>query len=465
LAINIFQLKHGAKVLVVGLGKSGSAAAGWLAQQGARVKVSEAGFESAFESSLLEELSKSGVEIEFGGHRLASFVEADLIIVSPGVPLDIEPLIEASKRNVPVLGELELAWMYLKTPGIAVTGTNGKSTVVKLIGEIISRSGRRVFVGGNIGLPLTGYVGGAQNADYAVLEVSSFQLDTIVTFSPLVSVILNISPDHLDRYTDYDAYIRSKQRIFENQGPGQTIILNDGDPVLKGLEIKNGARVLRYGLEREDDRQCFIENGMIAAEIPGREKLSFELGRFILPGIHNHENVMAAVLAALAVDTPVDAIQEGINGFKGLPHRIELVDTVKGVSFYDDSKATNIDSAIKSITSFSKPVVLIAGGRHKGSDYLPLVSAAEGRVRKAVFIGESSELLSEAFNGKIPWNKAGNMDDAVKLAYGQAQEGDVVLLAPACSSFDMFRDYEQRGTAFQEAVKRLRNGSARGRTV
>jgi len=453
------QSKIGKRVLVVGLGKSGLAVAGWLARQGARVTVSEVRDKSAFDRRLLGELSKKGIEIEFGDHRPGSFVEADLIVVSPGVPLDIKSLVEASKRDVPVVGELELAWTYLRTPSIAVTGTNGKSTAVKLIGEMISRAGRRVFVGGNIGLPLTNYIGGAQDADYVVLEVSSFQLDTIATFSPLVSLILNISPDHLDRYADYGAYIQSKQRIFANQGPGQTLILNDDDPVLGELEMKGGARVYRYGIKREDDRQCFIEDGRIVAEMPGQGGLSFELDRFILPGIHNHANVMAAILAALAIDTPPDAIQEGIDGFKGLSHRIELVDKLRGVAFYDDSKATNIDAAIKSITSFSGPVVLIAGGRHKGSDYLPLVNAVQGRVKAAVFMGESSALLAEAFDGKIPWSQAGSMDDAVSIAYDWAREGDVVLLAPACSSFDMFRDYEQRGMAFQEAVRRIRDGS------
>jgi UDP-N-acetylmuramoylalanine--D-glutamate ligase len=465
LAINDFRLKRGGKVLVVGLGKSGLAAAGWLARQGAQITVSETRDASAFDRRLLEELSMNGIEIEFGGHRLESFVDADLIVVSPGVPLDIMPLVEASKRGVPVVGELEMAWTYLRTPSIAVTGTNGKSTAVKLIGEMLSRAGRTAFVGGNIGLPLTDYISGTQDADYVVLEVSSFQLDTIAGFSPLVSVILNISPDHLDRYADYGAYTRSKQRIFENQGPGQTLILNDDDPVLGGLEITGGAQVYRYGVKREAGRQCFIEDGRVAAEMPGQGRFSFELDRCALPGIHNHANVMAAILAALAVETPADAVQEAIDRFQGLPHRIELVDKLRGVAFYDDSKATNIDAAIKSITSFSGPVVLIAGGRHKGSDYLPLVRAAEGRVRKAVFMGESSALLAEAFNGKISWSQAGSMDDAVGMAYECAREGDVVLLAPACSSFDMFRDFEQRGMAFQEAVRGLRDGSKRGRAL
>ncbi len=453
------QLKKGRKVLVVGLGKSGLAAANWLAHQGARVTVSEAQDESAFDRRLLAELSRDGIELEFGDHRPGGFLAADLIVVSPGVPLDIKPLVEASKRGVPMVGELELAWTYLRTPSIAVTGTNGKSTVVKLIGEMLSRSGRRVFVGGNIDFPLTDYIGGAQDANYVVLEISSFQLDTVETFSPLVSLILNISPDHLDRYADYESYVRSKERIFGNQGPGQTLILNDNDPVLKELEPKGGPRVYRYGMEREEGRQGFLEDGRVVVRLPGQGRLTFNLDRFNLPGIHNQANVMAAILGALVIGTPPAAIQEGIDGFKGLPHRIELVDTIGGVAFYNDSKATNIDAAIKSITSFSRPVMLIAGGRHKGSDYLPLVNAAKGRVKDAVFMGESSTLLANAFNGTIPWSQVRSMDDAVNRAYDRAQEGDVVLLAPACSSFDMFRNYQHRGLAFQEAVRRLRDGT------
>jgi UDP-N-acetylmuramoylalanine--D-glutamate ligase len=459
LSIVNHQSKIGKRVLVVGLGKSGAAAADWLARQGAQVTVSEVRDESSLDRRLLEGLSRGGIEFEFGGHRLESFVEADFIVVSPGVPLDIKPLDEAKSRGVPIVGELELAWTNLRTPAIAVTGTNGKSTVVKLIGEMLCRAGRKVFVGGNIDQPLTEYIRGAQDADYAVLEVSSFQLDTVVTFSPLVSLILNISPDHLDRYADYDAYLRSKERIFANQGPGQTLILNDDDPVLGSLEPKTGVQVYRYGIKRKEGLQAFIEDGRILAEISGHEALAFYLDRFALPGSHNHVNAMAAVLAALVIETPAYAVQEGMNGFKGLSHRIELIDTFRGVAFYDDSKATNIDAAIKSVTSFSRPVVLIAGGMHKGSDYLPLVNAAEGRVKAGVFMGEARELLADAFKNRIPWIEAKSMDDAVKLAYDQAREGDVVLLAPACSSFDMFRNFQHRGTAFQEAVTRLRDGA------
>ncbi|RLB28532.1 MAG: UDP-N-acetylmuramoyl-L-alanine--D-glutamate ligase [Deltaproteobacteria bacterium] len=453
------QLKIGERVLVVGLGKSGAAAANWLARQGARVTVSDTLDGSAFDDRLLGELSRGGIELELGDHRMESFVETDLIVVSPGVPLDITPLVEAARKGVPILGELEVAWRYLRTPSIAVTGTNGKSTVVKLIGEMLSRGGRKVFVGGNIDFPLTDYIAGAQDADYVVLEISSFQLDTVEAFSPHAAMILNISPDHLDRYADYEAYVRSKERIFENQGPEQVLILNDDDPELKALEPKGGPRVFRFGMERKEGRQGFVEGGRIVVRVPGHGEATFNLDRFALAGTHNQANVMAAVLGALAIDAPPGAIQEGIDGFKGLPHRMELIDTIGGVAFYNDSKATNIDAAIKSITSFSRPVVLIAGGRHKGSDYQPLVHAAKGRVKDAVLIGESSTLLAAAFNGTIPWSEVRSLDDAVYRAYDRAQEGDVVLLAPACSSFDMFRNYQHRGMAFQEAVKRLRDGT------
>jgi UDP-N-acetylmuramoylalanine--D-glutamate ligase len=449
----------GKRTLVVGIGKSGLAAATWLARQGACVTVSEKQDESAFDSRVLGELSGAGIELELGEHRLKSFLETDLVVVSPGVPLDITPLVEASRKAIPIIGELELSWRYLMTPCIAITGTNGKSTVVKLIGDMLARGGKRVFVGGNIDSPLTDYIGGEQSADWVVLEVSSFQLDTIETFSPLVALILNISPDHLDRYEGYQSYVRSKERIFLNQGPGQTLIINGDDPHLKDLRPKNGPMVYRYGIEREHGRHSFLKNETIVVRLPGGRERAFNLNQFKLPGTHNRANLMAAILASMWLHIPASAIQQSIDHFKGLPHRIQFVDTIHGVAFYDDSKATNIDAAIQSIASFSRPVILIAGGRHKGSDYLPLVNAASGRVKGAVFMGEASTLLANTFNGKIPWSQVRSMDDAVNRAYDRAQEGDVVLLAPACSSFDMFRNYQHRGMAFQEAVRRLRNGT------
>ncbi len=448
----------GRKALVVGLGESGLAAAKWLAQQGSHVTVSERLTGSDLDKEALADPLRSGIKLELGGHNVKTFTETDLIVVSPGVPLDIEPLSVARERGISIIGEMELASRYLKTPSIAVTGTNGKSTVVRLIGDMLLKGGKSVFVGGNIGCPLTRYIGGEQRADYVVLEISSFQLDTTQTFSPLVAVILNVSPDHLDRYADYDSYARSKQRICANQGPGQILILNDDDPLLSRLQPKNGPTVLRYGLRDRPGLYAFLDNGQIRAKIPGEQMITLDLDRFTLPGDHNKANLMAAAVASLALGIFPSAIQEVIDRFEGLPHRTELVETVRGVAFYNDSKATNIDATIKSIASFSRPVVLIAGGRHKGSDFTPLVGAVSGRVKGAVFLGEASCLLGEAFGSKISWSKATNMTDAVSLAFGKAQKGDVVLLAPACSSFDMFRDFEHRGAVFREAVRRLKNG-------
>jgi len=453
------QLSIENKTLVVGLGESGLAAAHWLFRQGSHVTVSEKQTGSDLGKDGLGDLLRSGIKLELGGHKVKTFTEADLIVVSPGVPLDIKPLVEAREKGIPIIGEMELASRYLKTPYIGVTGTNGKSTVVNLIGDMLLKGGKSVFVGGNIGSPLTNYVGGKQIADYVVLEVSSFQLDTTQTFSPLVALILNVSPDHLDRYEDYYSYARSKESITANQGPGQILILNDDDPLLRKLQPRNGPTVYRYGLRSKPGRHAFLGNGQIVCKLPGEKTIALNPDGFILPGDHNRANLMAAALTSLVLKISPSAIQEVMDHFKGLPHRLNLVDTVRGVAFYDDSKATNIDAAIKSITSFTRPVVLIAGGRHKGSDYLPLVKAASGRVKEAVFLGEASCLLAEAFGRKISWTKATNMIEAVSIAFDQAREGDVVLLAPACSSFDMFRDFKHRGVAFREAVRGLKDGA------
>ncbi len=452
-----WQSKIGKNILVVGLGQSGLAAARWLVRQGSQITISDVKKSPDVTEDILNSLVQSGVKLELGGHKTRSFLDSDLIVVSPGVSLDIRPLAQARKQGIPIIGEIELASRYLKTPCIAVTGTNGKSTVVNLIAEMLCKGGKRVFLGGNIGHPLTNYIGGEQKADYVVLEVSSFQLDTTKTFSPLIALILNVSHDHLDRYEDFTSYARSKERIFANQGPGQILILNDDDSWLKALQPKNGPTVYRYGLQSNAERYAALEDGHIVAKRPGDEMIRFSLDRFTLPGRHNRENLMAAILASLALEMEPSAIQEVINHFKGLVHRIELVDTVHGIDFYNDSKATNIDAAIKSVTSFSKQVILIAGGRDKGSDYHSLVEAVFGKVKCAVFLGESSGLLSQAFGDKISWSLATSMIDAVSRAFNYAQEGDVVLLAPACSSFDMFKDFEHRGAAFKEAVRSLKH--------
>ena len=449
---------------MVGLGASGYWAAKWLAEKGAKVTVSDARDSSRLNGEFLNDLHALGVSLETGKHHEKTFLEADAVVLSPGVPLDTPFLRAALKRQIPVLGEMELAARHVDAPIIAVTGTNGKTTVTSFLGQMLENAGLAVFVGGNIGTPLTAYLMGEMKADYLVVEISSFQLDTVERFSPEISMILNISPDHLDRYVDYSAYAHSKLKIFENQGAGQTVILNDDDTVLKKTTPPAGASVLRYGLKRRAGIDAFVENenGEILSVVTERGR--FKLSAFSLAGAHNLENLLAAVLAGQALGLDPGSIQKTINEFKGLSNRLERVSAnghgslQKKVQFYNDSKATNVDAAVKAVQSFNKPVILIAGGRHKGSNYQPLVNACKEHVKGAVFIGEAASLLAEAFTGEIPFSLAETMPDAVKKAAHMAESGDVVLLAPACSSFDMFENYDQRGRAFKSAVEGLSNG-------
>lgn len=446
------------KVLVVGLGKSGLSVARWLRREGAEVTISDQKSDVDIERGFIEKISKLSVNLETGGHRKETFFSSNFIVVSPGVPLDMEPLKTAIGKGIPVMGEMELAGRMIDTPLVAVTGTNGKSTATTLLGSILERAGHSLFVGGNIGTPLMDYAAGDQQADFAVVEVSSFQLDTMEKFCPMVSILLNISPDHLDRYPDYEAYARSKLGITRNQGPGATVILNDDDEKLTKFEPPGKPKVLRYGFKKGKGRHAYIEAESLRAFSPQGGVFTFSLERFSLPGGHNLANLMGVVLAALALSVEHDIIQGVIDDFQGLPDRLEWVGTLKGVDFYNDSKATNVDAALKSITSFERPVILIAGGRHKGGDYAPLVRASTGRVKSAVFMGEAKSLLAKSFQGVIPFALAEDMQDALSRAFASARTDDVVLLAPACSSFDMFSDYAHRGRIFRQEVEGLLHG-------
>lgn len=450
---------QGKRVTVIGLGRSGFSAAKWLRRQGAEVLVSDLKMERDLDSHMVRELRGIGVSLETGGHRPEAFLQCDLIVISPGVDQDQTPFRMARSRGIHVLGEMELASRWIKTPILAVTGTNGKSTVTSLLGSLVEHGGNRVFVGGNIGTPLMDYLIQGQRADYAVVEVSSFQLDTMETFSPHIALLLNITPDHLDRYADYAAYQKSKLSIFRNQGPRQFAVLNDDDERLSGFRPPGGPMVLRYGMEYREGRHLWKEGKRLVARISDGTTHHFELQDYALPGVHNIQNLMGAVLSALVLGIEPEPIRETIRSFRSLPHRVERISVFKGVSFYDDSKATNLDAAVKSILSFDCPIVLIAGGRHKGADYAPLARVAKGRVRNAVLLGESRRLIADSFKGEIPWEFADDMQDAVARAFASARHGDVVLLAPACSSFDMYRDYAHRGNVFKNAVERLRAGS------
>jgi UDP-N-acetylmuramoylalanine--D-glutamate ligase len=449
---------HNKKTLVVGLGISGLCTARLLSKHGAEVTVSEILPESALDPEILHDLRELGITLETGGHKKETFLNTEMVIISPGVPHDTVLLNLSRKKNIPVIGELELAGRLIDTPMIAVTGTNGKSTVTSFFGCMLENAGFRVFVGGNIGTPLTAYAAEGKKADYAVVEVSSFQLDTIETFCPYVSVVLNISPDHLDRYPGYEAYVRSKLRIFENQGPGQYVILNDDDKRLCSVNVSSGATVLRYGTKKRQGRNAYIEDEKIQAFLDDAGPNTFSFESFALPGAHNLENLLPAVLGGMALGINAPVIQKTIDEFKGLPNRLEHVAEHEGVGFYNDSKATNVDAAVRAVISLERPIILIAGGRHKGADYMALAEAAKGRVRKAVFLGEAKELLAASFKGIIPFSMAKDMEEAVAMSFEATENGDAVLLAPACSSFDMFTDYSHRGREFKTAVLKVIHG-------
>lgn len=443
------------RVVVMGLGVSGLWTARWLADQGAFVTASDVNAEGDLDPLIIKELRERGVKLETGGHREKTFSTAEMIIISPGVPHDLPILGASMKGGVKVAGELELASSLIETPLIAVTGTNGKSTVTEFLGLLLKNAGYDVFVGGNIGTPLMAYAAGQRKADYVVVEVSSFQLDTIERFCPHLSIILNISPDHLDRYPDYESYVRSKLKIYRNQGPGRFLILNNEDERLSSLNPTSGPCVYRYGIKKKEGLHAFIENGKAVADLGGGKRNSFLLQSFGLPGNHNLENLLALVLSGLTLGIDAQAIQKTIDEFRGLPNRLERVGEIDGVLFYNDSKATNVDAAVRAVVSFDRSLILIAGGRHKGADYAPLVRASKGRAKRAVFMGEAKGLLAASFKNSIPFTMAEDMRSAVSISFSEAERGDVVLLAPACASFDMFTDYSHRGRAFRAAVERL----------
>jgi UDP-N-acetylmuramoylalanine--D-glutamate ligase len=448
----------GKRVLVVGLGVSGFWAAKWLMSQGALVTVTEKRKEEELDPVPLGELVGLGAILELGGHREETFMSSDLIILSPGVAQSMAVLNEVRGKNIPVIGELELASRVVRTPVIAITGTNGKSTVTTCIGELLKNAGLEGYVCGNIGVPLTTYACGEMKADYVVVEVSSFQLDTSRTFCPYISVILNISPDHLDRYQDFEEYVQSKKKIFARQGPGQYLIVNNEDERLASISPERGVSVLRYGLTKRDGQLSFLEKGRIRVKERAGGIQDYPTTGFQIPGVHNILNFQAVVLVGHLLGIAPSMIQKTLDRFSGLPHRMERVGEIDGVLFYDDSKATNVDAAVGAIQSLDRPILLIAGGRHKSLDYGRFAAASLGKVKKAVFLGEARHRLGAAFHGVVPYGMAEDLDDAVDQAFSWASPGDVVLLAPACSSFDMFSHYQQRGEAFRRAVERLTHG-------
>jgi len=432
--------------VVVGLARSGVAAARLLHSRGESVFVTDSGKPRAS-----AELDALGIPWEAGQHTAAKFLQADEIVVSPGVPLTIPPLQAARAKGVPIISELELASRYLKGDIIGITGSNGKTTTTTLVGEILKAAGKTVQVGGNIGTAMCGLVDTSTPFTINVIEVSSFQLDAIVKFRPRVAALLNVTPDHLDRYADFAAYRRSKFRIFENQTDADIAVLNCDDANV--YPPPEGLRARRHYFSRTDGIAdgAFRFGGMLY--LNGLAVMAASDVR--LRGEHNIENVLASMAITSTYGVRSSTLTSVISEFRGVEHRIEYVASVRGVTFFNDSKATNVDSAIKAVASFDHNIILILGGRDKGAPYEPLIEAMRGKVKRVLLIGEASAKIAAAMDNRFPVTQVSSLEDAVREGATIGEPGDVVLLSPACASFDMFDNYEHRGRVFKKAVQEL----------
>jgi len=440
------------KILIVGLARTGVALCRFLAGHGAQVTVTDQ-VPPADLADARRDIWGLGVMEDLGVAQ-PRWQGYDAIVLSPGVPPELPWLEAARAAGLPVMGELEVAGHFIRRPLFAVSGTNGKTTTITLLGEFLTASGRKPLVGGNIGTPVVSLLAQQEEADCLVLEVSSFQLDTASHFHPQAAALLNITPDHLDRYPDYAAYIASKARLFRHQGPGDLKVLNADDPAVAAM---NGgpSRVYRFSAARPLEAGAWRADDNLLVKLSGREAEIFPVKHIRLKESHNLENVMAALLLALDAGAEPGACREVLATFRGLPHRLEWVTDIQGVAFYDDSKGTNVGAVARSLAHFDRPVVLIAGGRDKDSDFALLNDLIAARVKALVLVGETRERLARVWQGLAPAYLADDMAAAVAQAWDLARPGEVVLLSPACASFDMYKDYAQRGRTFQKLVREL----------
>lgn len=445
---------NGRRVVVVGLGRTGVATTRLLAGLGARVTVSDA--KASSELGEAAAALPDGVESAFGGHPLELFRRAHLVVTSPGVAWDAPPLAAAREAGVEVISEMELAWRLLDIPWVAVTGSNGKSTTTTLIGQMAQAAGLRVVVGGNIGTPVAGLVEEAADADYLVAEVSTFQIEGVRDFRPSIALVLNVTEDHLDRHGSMGAYADLKRRIYAAQGITDSVVLNDGDPLLLGWGREGRSRRFAFRADGPVDRGAFRYGEEVRWRDNGREEHLYGLEALSADAKRNVENVLAATCVACLMGVAPDQMVEVLGRFVGLEHRMEEVATIEGVTFINDSKGTNVGAVMNALKSVDRPVVLIAGGQDKGSDFSPLCELVSEKVRAVVLIGEAAERLSLVLNGYAFVERAENLEAAVSTAFLMAKPGEVVLLSPACASFDSFRDFEERGLSFKAAVKGLR---------
>jgi UDP-N-acetylmuramoylalanine--D-glutamate ligase len=453
----------GKRVLVVGLARTGMVTALFSVGYGARVTATD----EKPEAQLVETAAKlraAGVTVEPGGHRPEIFSEQDLIVVSPGVPAKLPQLEAARARGIPVWSEIELGWRLLRGKLIAITGSNGKTTTTSLVAHILKTANIPTLVGGNIGVPLLALVESSMDTTVTVAEISSFQLETIEAFRPEIGVLLNLTPDHLDRHASFEEYARAKMRMFENQLERDAAVLNADDPEITRRMPSRG-HIYWFSRQKRVAEGAFLRDDQIFFRTDGTEVALARRDDIPLRGEHNVENVLAACAAAYLAGADPVSIASGVKTFQGVEHRLEFVAEVGGVNFYNDSKATNVDATLKAIEAFPGPLIVILGGKDKGSPYAPLREPLRERARLALVIGAAAEKIASELGDAVAVEQAGTMDRAVRIALERAKPGDTVLLAPACSSFDQFEDYEHRGHVFKELVAKLEKKSAAGAGV
>jgi UDP-N-acetylmuramoylalanine--D-glutamate ligase len=448
---------QGKKVLVIGAARSGIASARFLVQRGATVALNDRKPLSEWTQAALD-LKTEGIGLVEGDPPSWLLDQIDLVVVSPGVPTKAIPIRYADRRGAEVIGEIELASRFLRGRIVAITGTNGKTTTTTLIGQMLKDAGISVQVAGNIGTPLISMVDGSLDDGWTVVEVSSFQLETIVTFHPTVALVLNVTPNHMDRYESVLDYAAAKHRVFMNQTVGDVAILNADDEIVSSWADGLRAHVVSFSVKRELKEGLFLRGRELVSRTSSGERVLMSRDEMRLRGTHNVENVLAALGAGLACGSSPESLRETVRQFRPVEHRLEEVTEIKGVRFFNDSKATSVDATIKALEAFageSGKVVLILGGRGKQAPYLPLVSMIKARVRKLILIGEDAASIERELTGTAPLEHAATMHDAVAQSFAAAGAGDIVLLAPACASFDMFDSFEHRGRVFKEEVSSL----------
>ncbi len=444
---------RGKRVLVVGLARTGIATALFCAVRGARVTASEERPEAQVAEAAAK-LRAAGCALEHGGHREKTFLDQDLIVPSPGVSQTIPQLAAARAQGIPIWSEIELAWRFLRGRLVAITGSNGKTTTTSLLGHILETAGIPVLVAGNIGTPLISRVEVSSDSTVTVAEVSSFQLETIALLRPDIAVLLNLTADHLDRHVSFEQYARAKARLFENQTEADAAIVSADDPVATQYAPSRPHLYWFSRLQRVAGG-AFLRGEELVFRRDGAETVLLRRSDIGLRGAHNVENVLAASAAALLAGAAPSAIAAGVRSFAGVEHRLEFVAEIGGVSYYNDSKATNVDATLKAVDAFAGNLLIILGGKDKGGDFTLLREPLRQRARLAVLIGAATEKIAAQLVGAVPMEQAGDLDRAVRLCSERARAGDVVLLAPACASFDQFENYEHRGRVFKHLVRQL----------